>query len=145
MISPRLLFVLGLGIAGSQSVLAQDSTAWIGAPDCRLAAIKPAPAEPPKWSGGCRDGYADGKGVLEWRNKDGKTYTLQASFAAGQVQGEGKLLYPNGAVYTGTFRDGVPDGQGYVRYADGGQYEGGFRMGQREGTGEFLYPNEDDY
>ena len=145
MTSARLLFVLGLGIAGSQPVLAQDSTAWTGAPDCRLAAVKPAPAEPPKWSGACKDGYADGKGVLEWRNKDGKAFHLTAVFQAGQVQGQGELRFPNGAVYTGAFRNGVPDGQGYIRYADGGQYEGGLRMGQREGAGEFLYPNGDDY
>lgn len=145
MISTRLLFLVGLGIAVSKPAFAQDAQAWIGAPDCRLAAVKPLPAQPPKWSGACKDGYADGKGVLEWRNKDGKTYALEASFAAGQVQSEGKLRYPDGAAYTGTVRNGVPDGQGYVRYADGGQYEGGFRMGQREGTGESLYTNGDDY
>jgi hypothetical protein len=145
MASTRLLFCLGLGIAACQPAFAQDAQAWIGAPDCRLAAVKPAPAQPPSWSGGCKDGYADGKGVLEWRNKDGKTYRLEASFAAGQVQGEGQLRYPNGALYTGAFRDGVPDGQGYIRYADGGQYEGGIHMGARSGAGELLYPNGDDY
>jgi hypothetical protein len=143
--SARLLFILGLGSAACPPALAQDGQAWIGAPDCRLAAVRPAPAQAPSWSGACKDGYADGKGVLEWRNKDGKAFRLAASFVAGQVQGEGELHYPNDTVYTGSFKGNVPDGHAYVRYADGGQYEGDIRMGQREGAGEFLYPNGDDY
>jgi hypothetical protein len=143
--SARLLFVLGLAGASCQSALAQEARTWIGASDCHLAAVKPAPAQAPSWSGACKDGYADGKGVLEWHNKDGKTYRLQGSFVAGQLQGEGELHYPNGSVYTGTFDKNLPEGHAYVRYADGEQYEGGIHMGERDGPGEMLYPNGDDY
>lgn len=141
----RLLFVLGLGIAASRSGFAQDTDGWIGAPDCRLAPVQPAPAQAPAWSGGCKDGYASGKGVLEWRDKDGKTARLEATFLAGQIQGEATLHAANGDVYTGTFRGGIADGQGYVRYRDGAQYEGGMRMGMRSGNGEMLYANGNDY
>ena len=143
--SAQVLFVLGVGISAAQSALAQDVRDWIGAPDCRLAAVEPAPAQAPTWRGGCKDGYADGKGVLEWRSGEGKAYRLAASFSAGQVAGEGELRYPTGTVYTGTLRNGVPDGHGYYVYPDGGQYEGELRMGRRNGIGEMIYPSGTDY
>lgn len=141
----RLLLFLGLGIAGCRPALAQDAQPWIGAPDCRLAAVHPAPAGPPAWKGGCKGGFADGKGVLEWRDGAGKPYRLEASLAAGGVQGEGKLRFPDGTVYIGTLTNAIPDGRGYFRDPDGTQYEGDVRMGERTGVGEALYPNGDDY
>lgn len=145
MIFARSLLILGLGIAATHPALAQDQQAWIGASDCRLATVKPAPTQAPSWHGGCKDGYAVGKGVLEWQVKDGKTYRLEASFLAGQEQGEGVLHYPDGTVYTGTFSHNRPDGKGYVQYANGDQYEGDIRMEERDGVGEMLYANGDDY
>jgi hypothetical protein len=70
---------------------------------------------------------------------------MEASFAAGRVQGEVTLRYPNGDVYKGPLTDGVPDGNGYFRFADGDQYEGDVRMDELTGTGEVLYANGDDY
>lgn len=141
----RLLCILGIGLAASHPVLAQDAVSWIGAPDCRLAAVKPAPVAPPTWSGGCKDGFADGKGVLEWRSKKGDAFRLTATFAAGQVQGEAELHYQNGIEYTGTVKDGIPEGHGYLRYPDGAQYEGEMRHGHSEGMGEQLYASGNDY
>lgn len=145
MIPPRFLPVLVLAASACAPALAQETPAWIGAPDCRLAPVTPAPPQAPTWNGGCKNGLADGKGTLEWRDAAGKRYRLDGVFAAGQVAGEGSLRYPDGTQYTGTLRNGMPDGRGYFQDPDGTQYEGDVRMGERTGTAEVLSPNGDDY
>jgi hypothetical protein len=145
MIPARILPLLVLAASACAPAFAEEAPAWIGAPDCRLAPLDPAPAQAPSWSGGCKDGFADGKGTVEWQSASGKRYRLEAVFVAGQVRGEGTLRYPDGTQYIGTLRNGKPDGRGYLRYADGTQYEGDVRMGELTGTAEMLYPNGDDY
>jgi len=139
------LLVLAASASACAPALAQETPAWIGAPDCRLAPVAPAPAQAPSWHGGCKDGFADGKGTVEWRDAVGKLYHLEAVFVAGQVQGEGTLRYPDGTKYIGTLRNGIPDGRGYFRDADGDQYEGDVRMGERTGKAEMLYASGNDY
>lgn len=143
----RMTPLLALGLAGAlcQPALAQDASSFLGVAGCRFAPVQPAPAQTPAWDGGCKDGFADGKGTLDWRDAAGKTYKLEATLAAGQVAGEGTLRFPDGTVYIGTLRGGVPDGKGYFSDPDGTQYEGDVRMGERTGTGEALYLNGDDY
>jgi hypothetical protein len=143
--SARLSLVLSLALLACRPALAQDAQAWIGAPDCRIAAVKPAPAGPPTWSGGCKDGYAEGKGVLEWHADKGSTYRLSATLHAGAVQGEGELRYPDGGEYTGSLKDGVPEGHGYYRNAKGDQFEGEVHAGHFSGPSEVLYRNGNDY
>lgn len=33
---------------------------------CKVWNPRPSPGEAVRWAGSCRDGFADGKGVLEW-------------------------------------------------------------------------------
>lgn len=140
-----LLLALIAAFAACHPALAQDAPLLAGAPDCRFAPVQPAPMRAPAWKGGCKAGFADGDGVLAWRDESGKTYKLEATMAAGQVAGDAKLDLPDGGVYIGTFRNGLPDGFGYLRLAGGPRYEGGMRMGERNGTGEAQYPNGDRY
>jgi hypothetical protein len=128
--------LLILGALACAPALAQEAPAWIGAPECRLAAVNPPPARPPSWTGRCKDGYAKGKGVLEWVDAAGKRYRLEAEFAAGRVPGEGTLHTPDGSVYTGTLSNGVPDGHGHLRTPGGTHFEGDVRMGKVEGMAE---------
>jgi hypothetical protein len=145
MIPARILPLLVLAASACSPAFAEEAPAWIGAPDCRLAPLAPAPAQAPSWSGGCKDGFADGKGTVEWQSVSGKRYRLDAVLAAGQVQGEGTLHYQSGTQYIGTLKNGRPDGHGYFRYTNGAQYEGDVRMGDWNGKGELLYANGSDY
>ncbi|GAB3426221.1 hypothetical protein GCM10027320_01430 [Massilia solisilvae] len=96
------------------------------------------------WRGACKDGYADGAGVLTWRSQDGER-KIEATLARGEISGEGRLTRNDGT-YNGTFRHGLPHGQGYFRYAnDNSLYEGDFADGIREGTGVFLAPDRSRY
>lgn len=141
----RIVIVSLLTVFGAAPALAQDDVAWIGAADCRFAAPAAAVRLDPSWNDACKDGFGTGKGVLEWGERDGKRARLDATFAAGQVQGEGELHYADGALYRGTFKNGVPDGHGYLKTAGGIQFEGEFRMGQVDGAAAALYPTGNRY
>jgi hypothetical protein len=135
-----------LGLAYATAAIAQDASSYLGRPDCRIAPVHPAPAADISWDGKCQDGYAQGKGVLEWRaGEKSQKFRLEATLSRGAIEGPAKLAMANGTSYTGTFRNGVPDGQGYFRYPNRMQYEGEVRNGKREGVGEALYPNGDNY
>lgn len=63
-----------------------------------------------KYSGGCKDGYAEGKGE-----------------ATGTEH------------YTGTFKKGKPNGKGTYHYIDSSYFTGNFQDGIKEGKGEMHY------
>lgn len=62
------------------------------------------------YSGGCRNGLADGKGVAR-----GIDY------------------------YEGQFDKGLPSGKGTYKWADGTYYEGHWENGNRDGSGKMVY------
>jgi hypothetical protein len=98
------------------------------------------------WSGACKDGYAEGKGVLEWRGGEkSRKFRLEATLARGTIDGEATLNMADGGKYVGTFSHGAPDGKGYFRDPDGMQYEGEVRNGKRDGVAEGLFPDGDHY
>ena len=116
------------------------------ADDCQVGKLLPAPVDQSvHWAGPCKDGYADGKGVLEWTTKDGITRRIEGTFAHGAVSGEAKLKVGDKFTYIGSLTDGVPDGEGYLRFASELRYEGGLKMMRREGKGVQIYPNGDVY
>jgi hypothetical protein len=137
---------LALALAGSP-VLAQESQTapGYGKPDCRIVAVSPAPTGAVTWTGGCKDGFADGPGTLSWQDAGRKTVRLEGKLAHGEVDGEATLTFGNGGQYSGTFKNGIPDGKGYFRDPDGAQYEGDVREGERTGTGAGVSPGGDSY
>lgn len=143
--SSHIPLVLSMALLASRPVPAQEAPTWTGAPDCRVAAPSPAPSGLPVWNGNCKDGFAEGKGMLAWRDTKGRSRRLEGVFAAGQVQGEATLRYTANALYIGTFKNNTPDGHGYFRYSDGSQYEGSVRMGDLEGAREMVYADGDHY
>ncbi|VXC30299.1 MORN repeat-containing protein [Massilia sp. 9I] len=108
----------------------------LGKADCRIAQLLPAPVDGAvSWSGGCKDGYAEGKGVLEWRTQSSGKRRLEASLVQGVVMGEATVMSDAGT-YIGPVRWGMPHGSGYLESArDGSRYEGDFVDGRKEGNG----------
>lgn len=144
----KITLFLGLTLCAG-ATLAQDLAATpaptYGATDCKIGTLLPAPANGVQWRGKCKDGFADGAGVVEWRTAENEAMRLQATFARGQVVGEGKLRAGERFSYVGVLKDGMPDGEGYFKFPDGLQYEGGIRLMKREGKGTQIYPNGDVY
>ena len=54
------------------------------------------------------------------------------------MHGRGKLVWPDGVVYEGDFRDGTISGEGKYMWTDGSTYEGGVKFGLRHGEGKFI-------
>jgi hypothetical protein len=126
----------------SAAAHADEPAGFVGEPACRVARPILAANETVAWKGPCKDGFADGAGVLE-RNQQGIILnTLAASYevtmAQGRISGDGKLKYKNGDTYTGSFKDGRRDGKGYTAFANGDQYEGDYRNDVPHGAGVAL-------
>jgi len=89
-------------------VLVLGNIAYSQESDCKV--LKPEISE--SYSGGCKNGLADGKGVAR-----GIDY------------------------YEGQFDKGLPAGKGTYKWADGTYYEGHWVNGKREGSGKMVYPD----
>lgn len=140
----RTLLLPALVLASS--VHAADEPAYLGEAKCRIAQLKPAPKQDwVVWSGGCKDGYAEGKGTLKWRTGESEARSIEATLVRGEIAGEGTLTYEAGT-YIGTFRNGLPHGSGYFKHTGGGGlYEGGVVDGLREGAGVHIAPDRSTY
>ena len=138
------LFLSSLAFAAT--VQADEAPAYLGAADCRIAQVTPAPAEDKiAWSGACKDGYAEGKGTLEWKSSEDRSpWKIEGALARGEISGEATRT-SKGGTYIGTFRNGVPHGAGYFRTSGGYQYEGGVVNGRREGKGTMVDPDGSRY
>jgi len=56
------------------------------------------------------------------------------------VGGEGSYVFPDGSVYTGSWKNSRFHGKGEMQYADGEVYTGSFKKGKRHGKGSHVYP-----
>lgn len=125
-----------------------SACAEYGAPNCRIGTLLPLPTDQAvTWSGACKNGFADGPGILAWNDADDSMRRIEGTLVQGVVTGEAKLTYAprkeerywgkERISYEGTLRDGRPDGQGFFQYADGTMYEGEVVAGEPHGTGIF--------
>ncbi|AWK86729.1 MORN repeat-containing protein [Azospirillum thermophilum] len=112
---------------------------------CLVWDLYPDPRKSVSWDGPCKDGYADGQGVLSWFT-DGKLQGRQsAGFVAGRAQGDGEVQWENGRRFTGSFRDGVAEGRGSFTWPDGRRYDGEWAGDHRTGHGTLTLGNGDRY
>jgi hypothetical protein len=80
------------------SVFSQDS--------CKV--LKPEISE--KYTGKCKNGLADGKGIAEGTDK------YEGKFVKGLPNGTGKYTWSTGEVYEGSWKNGKREGQGKYTY-----------------------------
>ena len=76
--------------------------------------------------GGVKITYADGRITYDGDIKDGKPHDEH-----------GEMVWANGAVYVGGFKDGVKDGEGKMTWSSGEVYEGNHRDGMKNGKGTY--------
>lgn len=126
---------------------AEDSGHWIAdASGCQVFNPKPVAGESIQWSGTCRDGFADGHGVLQWQHSDGKLGTrIEASFVHGMAEGQGTSLSPSGARYEGDFHHNEAEGHGRIVWPNGVRYEGDWQGGHITGQGILTRPSGGRY
>ena len=100
---------------------------------CRIWDPHPQPQQSITWSGQCVNGFAEGRGRLQWF-KDGVLFeTDEGAWYQGRQMGNGSQIWPLGN-YQGGLRDGEPAGHGVLTLGDA-RYEGEFSNGRPDGVG----------
>jgi MORN repeat len=104
-----LAVVAILGFATSAIAQNQPSKppGWIAdsKTGCKVWNPSPQAHETIRWSGGCQNGYAQGKGTLEWfeNGKSGDRYV--GEYQAGKRNGHGVVTMSNGTRIEGDWRN----------------------------------------
>ena len=57
----------------------------------------------------------------------------------GKRDGKGVMIYKNGRLYEGDWKNDVRDGRGYERYSNGNYYIGMFSKGKVDGKGVYTW------
>jgi hypothetical protein len=83
---------------------------WITASNqpCKIWNPEPQPDESVTWSGGCKDGYATGKGVLHWTENGKPDIVFDGEYANGKRNGRGVIFTPEGERVEGFWIDDKP-------------------------------------
>jgi hypothetical protein len=72
-------------------------------------------------------------------NHMGLIYDKDSEWRDGLPHGKGRLIYPDGSLYSGYFVKGVPSGEGRFVSSQGWYYEGELIKEQAEGRGVFAF------
>lgn len=96
------------------------------------------------YSGGCKDGYAEGPGQASGI----ASYT--GEFRSGRKHGRGTKRWPWGDSYEGDFVDDRKQGSGIYTWSvdgpwSGEKYNGGFLADRRDGFGTYVWPTGEAY
>lgn len=105
---------------------------------CRVRDSEPDKRKSIRWTGGCRNGFAQGAGLLEWFIDGEAVGWIDAVFADGRAEGPGRSGREDGQIFQGMFRRGLASGTGTLTLPDGHRYVGGFAFGRPTGQGEFI-------
>ncbi|GAB4174061.1 MAG: hypothetical protein Fur0039_15870 [Rhodocyclaceae bacterium] len=121
------------------ALLALAASASLAQPACRVL----DPELQGAYSGGCRDGLAEGHGLAEGSAR------YEGGFRAGMKHGRGVKQWPNGDRYEGEFFEDRRHGRGIYAWGRGRwageRYEGEYRNDRRHGQGVYTWPSGDRY
>ncbi len=136
------LYLLALICSTPARAATDPDMQWIAdANGCKAANPFPRPGESVTWSGACKDGLMEGKGVLQWF-VDGKIDDrYEGQINAGWAEGEGTLTRLDGGRYAGNWSKSLQSGKGRYEGPDGAVYEGDWKDGQPHGLGVMRTPD----
>jgi len=137
---PILAFLAG-SVAASAAP-SDDDVAWIADKrGCKVANTFPRAGETITWSGACKNGYANGEGVLQWYLDGRKDDRYEGNLDMGWAEGKGTLSKAEGGKYEGDWKHSVQEGSGRYEAPDGSWYEGGWKSGKPHGQGQYRRPD----
>jgi hypothetical protein len=112
---------------------------------CKVWNLDPHPNETISWSGACKNGVAEGTGVVQWF-WDGKPVDrYQGGYHAGLENGNGVYVWANGDRYEGGYLDNRRSGRGSYAWASGMRYDGEWLAGKAHGQGRAVDPKGQVY
>lgn len=156
--------LLAYALLCTMPAFAADVEKTMGKSDCKVVNPYNEAGEKLRWSGACKDGYAEGPGILEWyvrgmvltpryegslkrgrmhdvnayyRDPEGNQY--EGGFAEGEHHGMGIEQRADLTRYEGHWKDGWREGSGKITYSEGGSYEGQWLGGRFHGAGKAVY------
>ncbi|MBA5639778.1 hypothetical protein H3H37_22205 [Duganella sp. LX20W] len=124
---------------------ASAAMSYIGNPDCLIANPQPVEDEKASWSGACKDGYADGMGILNWSVRGRPHGGYEGVLVKGIPNGPGFLLLDDDASLQGDFKDGKLEGKGVYTDPKGSKLNATFVAGVAGGIVDFSTPLGDSY
>src|SRR5690349_22954273 len=93
---------------------------------CRLWNPDPKPQNTITWSGGCRNGLAQGQGTAQWYQGDIPSARYEGAYVDGRMQGYGIITFVVGDRYEGELRKDL---------ANRNRYDGEWQDDKRHGHG----------
>ncbi len=100
---------------------------------CKVWNPHPSAGETVSWTGPCKDGFAGGKGALDWLKGGNSIEHDEGEWRSGRQAGYGTQTWPGGE-YKGEFWDSMPHGKGVLSFG-GARYDGAFLNGRPNGRG----------
>lgn len=81
----------------ASTALAQTpDVGWVAdAKGCKVANPQPQPYESIRWSGRCRNGFADGPGMVRWYSAGRINGSTSGTFSQGKLMGTGYITLPH--------------------------------------------------
>jgi hypothetical protein len=132
-----LLFLIPLS-----GMAADEDVAWIADKNgCKVANPFPQAGESITWSGACKNGLADGDGLLQWYIDGKAADRYEGTLKEGWAEGKGTLTRAEGGRYSGDWKHSLQDGNGRYEATDGSWYEGQWKQGQPHGHGQYRTPD----
>jgi hypothetical protein len=139
-----MLARLTLGLAAlfcASCALAEDKKGnWIADPKsgCKVWEVNPVPNAAISWSGGCTNGFAQGRGALQWFENGKPSDRYEGGMASGKINGRGVFTGADGDRYEGEWRDHKANGRGVYTWGNGERYEGEWRDHLPNGYGTAI-------
>ena len=107
---------------------------------CGIVNPSPRAEETVTWSGACKDGLAEGTGVLQFYQSGVADERYEGEMKAGYAEGNGVQTMLDGGRYEGEFSRSRQHGEGTFYAADGSIYKGGWKNGKPHGFGSYRTP-----
>lgn len=94
-----------------------------------------------QWTGGSKNGKADGYGTATKYNNGKFESRYEGTYKNGIREGKGKFTHSDGSVKTGTFVNGQLMGRGTMTTEEGYEYDGEYINYRMHGKGTLTFPN----
>ena len=141
----KILFLLAMIFISWGNVCSQTYTLesqWVECGDnVQLQDPYYSPGVSFQWTGGSKNGKADGYGIATKYMNGGFESKYEGMYKNGIREGKGKFTHADGSVKEGTFINGQLMGHGTMTTEDGHAYEGDFVNYRMHGEGVLRFAN----
>jgi hypothetical protein len=107
---------------------------------CKVINPVSRPDETVTWSGECKDGFAEGKGVVQFYLSGIADEKYEGEMKGGYADGTGTLMMLDGGRYEGQWSRSKQEGEGEYYAPDGSIYRGTWKNGKPHGFGSYRTP-----